>query len=225
MYGPLRLLYGLPSRRKNKRPETLQLKIKRTAGSEWEYVPVVQERYPFLITFPYFEAPGALAGTGESEAKGPVTDRLWIRGASPHHNFDQLLESLAQELGVHSLMPESKAEVSAFCSLLAKIALSYVVANVGVSAQWSRLAEIALGENMNNCLHYIGSVATDEPASDALHEVSLGKHSRTDAILVRLRLLAKLGTPTYFVVLPSVAAEGWPNPLLRPTGQKWQAAE
>src|SRR6266571_8173848 len=58
MYGPLRLLYGLPSRRKNKRPETLQLKIKRTAGSEWEYVPVVQERYPFLITFPYFEAPG-----------------------------------------------------------------------------------------------------------------------------------------------------------------------
>lgn len=98
MYGPLRLLYGLPSRRKNSRPETLQLKIKRTEGSEWEYVPVVQERYPFLITFPYFEAPGALTGTEESAAAGPVTRRLWIRGASPHHDFQELLQSLAQEL-------------------------------------------------------------------------------------------------------------------------------
>lgn len=48
MYGPLRLLYGLPSRRKNSRPEALQLKVKKTEQSEWEYVPVVQERYPFL---------------------------------------------------------------------------------------------------------------------------------------------------------------------------------
>lgn len=214
MYGPLRLLYGLPSRRKNSRPETLQLKIKRTKGSEWEYVPVVQERYPFLITFPYFEAPGALTGTEESAAPGPVTRRLWIRGASPHHDFQELLQSLAQELGVHSLMPESKAEVSAFCSLLAKIALSYIVADTGVSAQRSRLANIALGEDMSNCLHYIGSVATDEPPSDSLHELSLAHHARTGSILVRLRLLAKLGTPTYFVVLPPTPAiaEAGPNP-------------
>ena len=34
--------------------------------SEWEYVPVAQDRYPFLITFPYFEAPGALTVVEES---------------------------------------------------------------------------------------------------------------------------------------------------------------
>jgi len=202
MYGPLRMLYGLPSRRRKSRPETLQLRVKRTESSEWEYVPVAQERYPFLITFPYFEAPGALTPAEESAAAGPVTRRLWIRGASPHHDFDELLQSLAQELGVHSLMPESKAEVSAFCSLLAKIALSYAIAERGVTAQRSRLAKVALGEDMQNCLHYIGSVEKDEPQSDSLHELSLGHHTRGDSILVRLRLLAKLGTPTYFVVVP-----------------------
>lgn len=202
MYGPLRILYGLPTRRKKSRPETLQLKFKRTEASDWEYVSVAQERYPFLITFPYFEAPGALTVTEESAASGPATRRMWIRGASPHHDFHELLQSLVEELGVHSLMPESKAEVSAFCSLLAKIALSYTVAEKGIAAQRSRLANIALGENMQNCLHYIGSVEKDEPPSNSLHELSLGHHTRTGSILVRVRLLAKLGTPTYFVVVP-----------------------
>lgn len=202
MYGPLRMLYGLPTRRKNSRPETLQLKIKRTEASVWEYVPVAQERYPFLITFPYFEAPGALTVIEESAAAGPATRRLWIRGASPNYDFHELLQSLAEELGVHSLMPESKAEVSAFCSLLAKIALSYIVAEQGVTAQRSRLASMAVGEDMQNCLHYIGSVEKDEPPSDSLHELSLGHDARTGSTLVRLRLLAKLGTPTYFIVLP-----------------------
>ncbi|HAX18911.1 MAG TPA: hypothetical protein DCY64_01355 [Hydrogenophaga sp.] len=211
MYGPLRMLYGLPTRRKKGRPETLQLKVKRTESSEWEYVPVAQERYPFLITFPYFEAPGALTSLPESVAGGPATRRLWIRGASPHHDFHELLQSLAEELRVHSLMPESKAEVSAFCSLLAKIAVSYAVAEKGVTLQQSKLANIALGEDMENCLQYIGSVEKDEPQSMSLHELSLGHHARASSMLVRIRLLAKLATPTYFVVLPLQLKEGQPK--------------
>jgi hypothetical protein len=202
------MLYGLPTRRKKGRPETLQLKVKRTIASEWEYVPVAQERYPFLITFPCFEAPGALTVMEESAATGPATRRLWIRGASPHHDFHELLQSLVEELGVYSLMPESKAEVSAFCSLLAKIALSYVVAERGVVLQRTRLADMAVGKAMQNCLHYIGSVEREEPPSQSLHELSLGHHARAGCILVRIRLLAKLGTPTYFVVVPSQSQEG-----------------
>jgi hypothetical protein len=44
MYGPLRVLDSLPTRRKKSRPEALQLKVKRTEASEWEYVPVPEER-------------------------------------------------------------------------------------------------------------------------------------------------------------------------------------
>lgn len=203
MYGPLRLLYDLPSRRKHKRPETLQLKVKRTESSDWEYVAVAQNQYPFLITFPYFEAPGALSSTPESDAAGPVTQRLWIRGASPHFDFFKLLHSLTQELGVHSLMPESQAEVSAFCSLLAKIAISYAKAETGVSTEGSKLARISLGEEMTNCMHYIGSAAEDEATSPSLHELSLGRHAQSNSLLVRIRLLAMLGTPTYFVAIPA----------------------
>ena len=203
MYGPLRLLYGLPSRRKRGRPETLQLKVKRTESSDWEYVAVAQNRYPFLITFPYFEAPGSLFSAPEGDAAGPVTQRLWIRGASPHFDFFELLQSLTQELQVHSLMPESKAEVSAFCSLLAKIAISYAKAETGISTVGSKLASISLGEEMTNCMHYIGSTAKDEPLSPSLHELSLGRHIQSSSLLVRIRLLAKLGTPTYFVVIPA----------------------
>jgi HNH endonuclease len=202
MYGPLRLLYGLPSRRKQERPSGLQLKVKKTPRSEWEYVLVPQERYPFLITFPYFEAPTAMYTADASSAAGPGANQLWIRGGSPHYNFKKLLQSLVEELGVYSVMPESKADVSAFCSLLAKVALSYLAAEAGIYAPRSRLAQIALGEDMSNCLYYIGSVTNDEPPVERLHDLSFGRHLRTDSILVRIRLLSKLGTPTYFVVLP-----------------------
>jgi hypothetical protein len=202
MYGPLRLLYGLPSRRKRDRPTSLLLKVKKTESSDWEYVPVAQDRYPFLITFPYFEAPGALTPVPESEAPGPVTDKLWIRGGSPHHDFDALLQLVAQELGVHSLMPESKAEVPAFCSLLAKIAIAYVAAETAEPTANTKLSRIALGDSMTNCRHFIGSVSKDEPPTSALHEISQRKQLHTGTTLVRVRLLAKLGTPTYFIALP-----------------------
>lgn len=202
MYGPLRLLYGLPSRRKRGRPSMLQLKVKKTPESEWEYVPVPQDRYPFLITFPYFGAPAAMYSPGPLSSEGPITSRLWIRGGSPHYDFDQLLLSLVEELGVYSVMPESKADVSAFCSLLAKVALSYLAAEAGIYAPRSRLAQMALGEDMSNCLYYIGSVEKNEPPVERLHELTIGGHFGKDSVLVRIRLLAKLGTPTYFVVLP-----------------------
>jgi hypothetical protein len=203
MLGPVRLLYGLPSRRKGKRPEELQLKIKRTEQSDWEYVSVAQERFPFLITLPRFdEAPGLLAGTDEAQSSGAATNRFWIRGASPHHDFFELLESLAQELRVRAVMPEAKADVAAFCSMLAKIALAAIVANGGRPVAGSRLAQIALGESMQNCRHYIGNLREDEEPSNRLHEISIGKVLRSRAALVRIRLLAKLGTPTYFVVAP-----------------------
>lgn len=208
MLGPLRLLYGLPSRRTDQRPEKLELKIKRTETSEWEYVPVAQDRFPFLITFPRFdEAPGFLAGSDEASYGSAATDKFWIRGASPHHDFFELLQSLVRELRVHAVMPEAKADVAAFCSMLAKIALSAMVANGGRPLPGSRLAQIAVGENMQNSRYYIGTLSGDEKPSQRLHEVSIGSVLRSGAVVVRIRLLAKLGTPTYLVVAP-VGAEG-----------------
>jgi hypothetical protein len=201
MYGPLRLLYDLPSRRKKERPQKLKLKVKFTSEQEWEYVLVEQERYPFLITFPYLGAPGIILGTEKSAAPGPVTKRMWIRGGSPSYDFMSLLQTLATDLKVHSLMPESHADVPSFCRLLAKIAHSFAVAEIGLHSFKSAVANYARGDDLTNCLHYIGSRDEDEPAADSLHELSIFGVLPGGSIVVRIRLLSKLGTPTYYVVV------------------------
>ena len=201
MYGPLRLLYGMPSRRKRSRPSTLPLKIKRTASEEWSYTEVEREKYPFLVLFPYFTAPLALAKPPASENRGAATDRFWIRGASPAYVFNDLLENLVRELGVHSIMPEAKAHVAEFCQMLAKIAYSYAVAELGYESFEPYLLPGILKAELSDCDSYIGSLEKDEPPSASLHELGLGKSMQSNKIIVRVRLLSKLGTPTYFVVV------------------------
>lgn len=201
MYGPLRLLYGMPSRRKKKRPSTLPLKIKQTPLAEWSYTKVKQERYPFLILFPYFTAPLALANAPLPENRGASTNRFWIRGASPAYVFNELLESLTKELGVYSIMPEAKSHVAQFCQMLAKIAYSYAVGELGHGAFEPYMLPGILQGELDDCDSYIGSLEKDEAPSESLHELSVGESLRSNQVIVRVRLLAKLGTPTYFVVV------------------------
>jgi HNH endonuclease len=201
MYGPLRLLYGMPSRRKKSRPSTLPLKIKRTASEEWSYTDIEQGKYPFLILFPYFTAPLALSKPPTSENRGAATDRFWIRGASPAYVFNDLLATLVRELGVHSIMPEAKAHVAEFCQMLSKIAYSYAVGELGHESFEPYLLPGILKAELSDCDSYIGSLEKDEPPSASLHELALGNSMQRSQIVVRVRLLCKLGTPTYFVVV------------------------
>ena len=201
MYGPLRLLYRMQSRRKKNRPSTLPLKIKKTAIEEWSYTDVEQEKYPFLILFPYFTAPLMLEKPPVSGNRGAATDRFWIRGASPAYVFNDLLEGLTRELKVHSIMPEAKAHVVEFCQILAKIAYSYAVGELGYGSFEPYLLPGILKAELSDCDSFIGSLEKDEPPSASLHELSLDESMQSSQIVVRVRLLSKLGTPTYFVVV------------------------
>jgi hypothetical protein len=201
MYGPLRLLYGLPSRRPSDRPPTLPLKVRVRDGDDWTLLPVPQERYPFLILFPYFSVPGALAGLEPAESMDAATNRFWIRGASPSHDFNDLLASLGRELGVHELQPDADMDVAAFCRLLAKIAIGYVAAELGARHVPIELVEMVIHNQLERCRHYIGSNESDEPAVDRLHEIAMGTFRPINVTAVRIRLLAKLGTPTYWVAI------------------------
>ena len=201
MYGPLRLLYDLPSRRRQGRPHQLNLKVKFVPEQEWELIPVAQERFPFLITFPYLGMPRILAGSEMADAPGPVTERLWIRGASPSYNLDELLQTLSVELKVHSLMPESKADVPSFCRLLAKMAHAFAIAELGIGSFDSTVSAYARGHDLSHCLQHIGSKDADEPSTNRLHELSIIDSRPNGMLIVRIRLLAKLGTPTYYVVV------------------------
>lgn len=201
MYGPLRLLYEMPSRRKKKRPSTLPLRIKRTPKEEWSYIEVEREKYPFLILFPYFIGPLILTNPTALKRRVAATDRFWIRGASPAYIFKDLLENLTQELNVHSIMPEAKAHVPEFCQLLAKIAHSFAVGELGYGSFESYLLPSILQIEFPENDLYIGSLEEDEPPSTSLHELSFDNSLRDDQVVVRVRLLSKLGTPTYIVVV------------------------
>jgi len=186
MYGPLRLLYGMPSRRKKNRPNTLPLKVKKAANEEWSYIEVEQEKYPFLILFPYFTAPLMLAKTPIPSNHGAVTNRFWIRGASPAYVFNDLLKSLTWELKVHSIMPEAKAHVAEFCQMLVKIAYSYAVGELGYGSFKSYLLPGILKADLSDCDTYIGSLEKDEAPSVLLHELSIGESMQSNQIVVRV---------------------------------------
>jgi hypothetical protein len=200
MYGPLRLLYDLPSRRKKNRPEKLSLKVKFKSKDEWTYIEVEQERYPFLITFPYFPMPNLLVNT-QSDIRGATADRFWIRGASPSYVFKDLLQKLTQDLLAFSIMPESKVHIEEFCQMLAKIGHSFAVAELGHATFTPFLIPHIKDKKLTNCGDYIGSLPKDEKPSSQLHELSIYRDIISNYVTVRIRLLAKLGTPTYFVVV------------------------
>lgn len=201
MYGPLRLLYDLPSRRKTKRPDKLPLKVKQTASDDWTYTEVAQEKYPFLILFPYFAMPKVMTNEIWSDCHGAVTDKFWIRGASPSFVFQELLEKLISELKVYSIMPEAKAQVGEFCQMLAKIGHAFAVGEIGIDAFHSFLIPHIIQSELGNCDKFIGGLKEDEAASDELHELSLVDTAENNLVIVRIRLLAKLGTPTYYAVV------------------------
>ena len=202
MYGPLRLLYDLPTRRPKKRPKKLPLKVKYSPDEkEHQIVFVDQEKFPFLITFPYFETPGIVNGNQIHQSGGPKSKRFWIRGASPYYSFRGLNEKLLSELKAYEIFPEFKAEVPAFCKLLAKIAHSYAVAEIGISNFKAELKPMIITDNLSHCMHHIGSAGNDEPPENTLHDLAILEFGNINAILVKIRLLCKLGTPTYIVAV------------------------
>ncbi|MBL7153129.1 MAG: hypothetical protein ISS79_05395 [Phycisphaerae bacterium] len=180
------------------RPKKLHLKVKHTPNDDWTYLDVDQERYPFLILFPQLSMPNVL--TGESVCHGASAKRFWIRGASPSYVFKDLLQQLTIQLNVHAIMPEAKAEVNEFCQMLAKIAFSFAVGELGFEGFKPLLLPHILRKELHDADNFIGCLDETEKATKNLHEISVVDMGNKKLVVVRIRLLAKIETPTYYVV-------------------------
>jgi len=203
MLGPLRMYYSMPSRRKKERPATLPLKVKLTPDADFSFVDVAREIYPFLILLPYIAMPDELTGDvteGERDAK---VKTLWIRAASFRDGIMPHLEELARCLGVAYVEPQGSFIASPFFRMLAKIAHAFAVAEMGVGSFQAFLLPIILKEETENSVQYIGGISGTEPSGQGLHELALIPHQgpSEDVVAVRIRLLALLETPTYFVAV------------------------
>lgn len=199
MFGPLRMLYDLPTRRKADRPSTLPLKVKRSANDDWTELMVDREEYPFLVLFPHLSGPTLLTGRAVNE-QGAKAGRFWIRGASESTGFMPHLETLCQKLGVHSVMPTAEARVEEFCLMLAKIAHAFAVAECREELVEPMLPRMILERDFSRRAQLMGSIkllGRDDPRS-RLHDITIIDNEE-GWVSVVVQLLAPMDTPTYLV--------------------------
>lgn len=203
MLGPLRMYYDLPTRRRKDRPEKLPLKVKLTPEADWSYLDVDRKIYPFLLLLPIVQMPDVLSGSTIPREPVAAARTFWIRGASFRDGLMPHLEALASELKVAAIEPTGTVHVPEFFRMLAKIAHAFAIAELGVDAFTPFLDRMIRVGDMAASPQHIGGLLYTEQAVFGLHEVGFGTHTcdRPDIIAVRIRLLASLETPTYFVAV------------------------
>jgi hypothetical protein len=203
MLGPLRMYFDLPTRRRKARPKKLPLKVKLIPGAEWSFIDVDQEVFPFLVGFPVLQMPDELSGYTTKGERGAAVRCLWIRGASFRDGILPHLQSLAAELKVAAIEPTATFRAPEFFRMLAKIAHAFAVAEMGLDSFQPFLTPMICDAETSNSVAYIGGLPYSEPATARLHELSFGAHPchRPETVVVRIRLLAALGTPIYYVAV------------------------
>ena len=201
MYGPLRMYYDLPSRRRSERPAKLPLKVKLTPNADWSFIDVNREVYPFLVLFPLLQMPDELTGHTTCGERGAKVKNLWIRGASFRDGVIPHMEALAAELNVAAIEPTGTVGAPEFFRMLAKIAHAFAVAESGLGLFVPFLTPMICDADTSNSVQYIGGLPQTEPAASELHEISFASCDRADIVAVRIRLLAALETPTYYIAV------------------------
>ena len=85
--------------------------------------------------------------------------------------------------------------------MLAKIAHAFAVAEKGLGSFVPFLTPIICNADTSNSVQYIGGLPQVGPAAAGLHELSFASCDCPEIVAVRIRLLAPLETPTYYVAV------------------------
>lgn len=201
--GPLRMLYEMPTRRPKDRPKHLPLKVKYPASVDWEVAQVDRSICPFLITLPLYPLPDAVTGIEGEGNRNAATASFWIRGGGFWDDKDAHLQWLCNMLGAVEVMPIGTVNTEPFCLTLAKVAHSFASAELGIDAFEPFLCDMIRNRDLSNRALFIGGGEGNELPSAELHEVGFDDSIGVDPniIVVRVRLFAILGTPTYHIAV------------------------
>ena len=201
--GPLRMLYNMPTRRPKDRPKHLPLKVKYPSSADWEIAYVDRSICPFLVGLPLYPMPDAITGEVADGDRTSAASRLWIRGAGFWPDKDAHMQWLCDALSATAVMPTATVNTEPFCLTLAKIAHAFTVAELGIASFEPFLTDMLRKRDVSDRAKVIGGGEGNEPPTDSLHEMAFHTTICWDAsiIAVRIRLLALLGTPTYYVAV------------------------
>jgi hypothetical protein len=195
--GPNREHLGLRSRRRNKRRS--RLSVMRDIGGYLQRVDIpVTDHFAALLMFK-FQFPGVLLGFPPTE---DFTGTIVMASLHPDPGRRSRLT------GNVNIIRRGGFHAPVFGRMLAKVAHSYAVAECGLEGFKPVLPNLIRNIGPQYLSRYIGSeiILGPEPNSANRHELSIELYNGVEAkdfLVVRLRLFANRGMPTYYIVAGS----------------------
>ena len=193
-----RIQRGLPTRRKTKRrAERVRAKVVTKKGAHLVDVPYGNA--PKILAMMTFLPPDILLGLA-AQTGNVVHIGHWAKTD---------LGQWAKRHGVREARSRVPLHPLFFARMLAKIAHSFAIAKLGAGTFQPLLPDLILGQPDWLFTYVIGGELATVPATDNLHELSLGRHEVAEDSywVARIRLFADEGAPVYNVVV------GPPNPI------------
>ena len=192
LMGKMRARLNLPTRSPQKRGSTLPLRLcSRVDGRDTERILPIEE-FPVFITGYLMPPPGILRGQPESTTLENGV-KFWIQP-------DQKAAAIA---GSEWQIPFD-IDPDTFGRLIAKIAHSFAVAELGLSRFQPMLLDMILGRTETGFGHLVGR-SPERPPDDntALHFMRVYNEQTPigHCLMAEIRLFCCFGAPTYFVVV------------------------
>jgi hypothetical protein len=187
----IRTVKNLPTRRKERMPKTLPLKVTKAGQEETIECPI--DMYPISLTLEVYAPPAYID-------KRPYKKGIDVRGVgtlNPPAKVIQQLRDISQIDGCsNTIILQGLTQAR----LLAKIALGFAVAVYGprvIEHAYIRRTILGQSEDIGK---WVGCISRPSPAANVLHEVRLGVE-RDNNIYASIRLFARYGTPQYLVIV------------------------
>ncbi len=196
-YYTARVQKGL-GKKKKRPPRFLPLQVLRDGQMTWESISI--EKYPAMVATLLFDEPTILSDLVpvEKALSGGVAV-----GTLP--TFGQLLKPYLDQGTVTFVPPRSGATSVHLGRMLAKIAHSYAVAELGITGFSPFLVDIISGADIRHLSHYVGGTREVPPASDKGYEINLTTVASAGPLpylVVKIRILSDVGgMPEYWVVV------------------------
>lgn len=198
--GPMwnvRSLRKIPSRNPDQMPADTEIVVE-TDGEEGTVVLPLDDA-PVLLHMPIFAEPSCLTGDvvgGGIEVEGMATIRY---GRDPY--------LVGEELGADTIRVTDEYRPVAFARMIAKIGVSYAIAEVGLETFEEVYPLADLRGERDQIGRWVGTRQDRalEPRGGGLHRLARGRSEERDEIAAEVQLFSDGPTPTYFVVVGRMA--------------------
>ena len=187
----IRTVKNLPTRRKEKRPKTLPLKVTKAGQEETIECPI--DMYPISLALEIYAPPAYID-------KRPYKRGIDVRGIGTLSPPAKLIQRLRDIFQFDSYSNTISLQGLTQARLLAKIALGFAVAVYGprvIEQAYIRRAILGQSEDIGK---WVGCISQSPPATNFLHEVSLSVETDNN-IHASVRLFARYGTSEYLVIV------------------------